>query len=60
VNAQAKWNKSAGKFEGKVDFSGQFDLVNGKYEVTLLAQDVSATSQASWSLGSMTVWFKEG
>ena len=33
INAQASYNGSEKKFEGTVDFSDQFDLVNGQYSV---------------------------
>lgn len=45
---------------GTVDFSEQFDLVNGLYEVNLVALDQSAETEAVWPLGTLNVWFKEG
>ena len=45
---------------GVVDFSSQFDLVNGKYSVALVAQDSSAEQTEWWDLGTLDVWFKEG
>ena len=49
-----------GRFVGVVDFSHQFDLVNGNYKVALLALDSSATAPEVWQLGTLNVWFKEG
>lgn len=60
INAQAQYNEEEKKFEGSVDFSDQFDLVNGKYRVQLVALDSSLERAESWELGSINVWFKEG
>ena len=37
INAQAIYNEEVKRFVGTVDFSNQFDLVNGKYSVELVA-----------------------
>ena len=47
-------------YSGVVDFSGQFDLVNGKYNVQLICMDSSAPERVAWDLGQIEVWFKEG
>jgi len=60
INAQARWDEKMDRFVGKMDFSQKFDLVNGKYEVKLVALDSSAPFEESWSLGNLSVWFKEG
>jgi hypothetical protein len=41
------------------------DLVNGKYEVQLVALDPTATFEnpsvdSVWKLGTMDIWFREG
>ena len=62
INAQAQYSaEDGGSFVGTVDFSQQFDLVNGKYRVQVVALDSSLQSKTeSWDLGSLNVWFKEG
>ena len=47
-------------FNGSVDFSNQFDLVNGEYRVQLVALDSTAQGASTWDLGTIKVWFKEG
>jgi len=60
INAQALWSSELGKFYGYANFAEHFDLVNGKYSVSLISIDTSAEVPASWSLGTLEVWFKEG
>ena len=59
MNAQATYDVESGRFEGRVEFSEQFDLVNGKYRVRMFALDSSA-AMSEWNLGRLDVWFKEG
>lgn len=59
VNAQALYIEEVDAFVGTVDFSAQFDLVNGVYQVTLVGNDGSAPRDV-WELGAMEIWFKEG
>jgi len=42
INAQATFVETEHLFHGTVDFSAQFDFVNGKYSVKLVAIDPSA------------------
>ena len=60
VNAQAQYDEEKKRFVGAVDFSKQFDLVNGLYSVQLVAQDTSAEETQTWELGQLELWFKEG
>ena len=48
INAQASYNSSDKKFEGTVDFSDQFDLVNGQYSVQVVALDSSLAQRETW------------
>jgi len=60
INAQATFVEKELLFRGTVDFSDQFDFVNGKYSVKLVAIDPSAAGVEVWDLGTIDVWFKEG
>ena len=50
VNSLAMYAASLDLYAGKTNFSEKFDLVNGDYEVKLVAIDSSAGVQ-EWKLG---------
>ena len=60
MNAQADIDADTGVFSGFADFSKQFDLVNGRFTVALVAADSSSAKVETWDLGTLNVWFKEG
>ena len=59
MNSLAAFDPSLSIYAGKTNFTEKFDLVNGEYEVKLVALDASAGIQ-EWKLGSIKIWFKEG
>ena len=43
-----------------MDVSHDFEHLNGDYAVEVLAADINALKPDSWSLGKLSLWFKNG
>lgn len=61
VNSYGKLNKESGLYEVSVDVSKDFDQhFNGDYEISVHAADYRADGPATWNLGNIKIWYKEG
>lgn len=60
LSTNAKLNKESGLYEATIDFSRDITVhLNGEYQLTVHTADYRA-EPASWNLGNLKVWFKEG
>ena len=61
INSYGKLNKDSGLYEVSVDVSKDFDQhFNGDYEISVHAADYRSDAPASWNLGTIKIWYKEG
>lgn len=63
-NQLAYYDSRTDRFIATIDFNALPDLINGKYELQLVALDPSAIfdkpADFVWKLGSIEVWYREG
>jgi len=55
-----KLNPSTGLYQITLDFSRDMEHLNGDYDLSLHASDYRAEKSISWSLGKVSIWFKQG
>jgi hypothetical protein len=61
INSYGKLNKDSGLYEVSVDISKDLDQhFNGDYDISVHAADYRSDAPASWNLGTIKIWYKEG